>query len=290
VSKEQDAAFVRNFVLVLAALGAFTFVIILMANLIGEDEDDLSDRDPLMAKAVEARIEPVGKVNVAGQATAGEGSETPLTGKEVVQKFCFACHGTGAAGAPKIGDKAAWQPRVMQGYTVLMQHAIYGFKGMPAKGGNPALSDEQIREAIALMLKDSGLEMPQDGGSGQVPAEDKEPVAAAPTPAPAPAPAPAAAASAPAAEAAPAASGAADLANGKAVYTKACFACHGTGAAGAPKLGDKAAWAPRIAQGEATLDQHAIHGFKAMPPKGGNPALSNQDVMDAVAYLVSEGK
>lgn len=78
--------------------------------------------------------------------------------------------------------------------------------------------------------------------------------------------------------------------SGKDVYTAACFACHGTGAAGAPKLGDKAAWEPRIAQGMEILQDHAIKGFKGMPPKGGNMSLSDDEVRSSIEYIVSESK
>ncbi|RMD68759.1 MAG: cytochrome c5 family protein, partial [Gammaproteobacteria bacterium] len=81
-----------------------------------------------------------------------------------------------------------------------------------------------------------------------------------------------------------------DASRGEKVYQQTCFACHGTGAAGAPKLGDKAAWEPRIAQGMDTLIQHALKGFKAMPAKGGNPGLSDQQVADAVAYMVEKSR
>jgi len=77
---------------------------------------------------------------------------------------------------------------------------------------------------------------------------------------------------------------------GKATYDKVCFACHATGVAGAPKFGDKAAWAPRIAQGKDTLHASALHGKGAMPPKGGNPALADADVKAAVDYMAAAGK
>lgn len=81
---------------------------------------------------------------------------------------------------------------------------------------------------------------------------------------------------------------------GKATYDASCMACHAAGVAGAPKLGDKAAWGPRIAQGNDTLYTHALKGFQGkagmMPPKGGNMALKDEDVKAAVDYMVSQGK
>ena len=83
-------------------------------------------------------------------------------------------------------------------------------------------------------------------------------------------------------------------ADGQKTYQAACFACHGTGAAGAPKMGDKAAWTARIAQGDAILNEHAIKGFKGskgfMPAKGGRADLSDADVIAAVEYMVAQSK
>jgi cytochrome c5 len=81
---------------------------------------------------------------------------------------------------------------------------------------------------------------------------------------------------------------------GKATYDASCMACHAAGVAGAPKLGDKANWAPRIAQGNDTLYTHALKGFQGkagmMPPKGGNMSLADADVKAAVDYMVSQSK
>ncbi len=128
--------------------------------------------------------------------------------------------------------------------------------------------------------------------AGQAPAAGSAPAA---PPAAAPKPAPKAAAPAPAAkpaaaQAAKGAAGGVDLAKGKAIVTKTCFACHGTGAAGAPKIGDKAAWAPRIAQGMDTLFQHATTGLRAMPPKGTCMSCSDADLRSAIAYMVQQSK
>jgi len=81
-----------------------------------------------------------------------------------------------------------------------------------------------------------------------------------------------------------------DAEAGEAVYKKVCFACHGTGVAGAPAVGDKEAWAPRIAQGNAVLLEHAKNGLRAMPPKGGCGSCSDQDLANATAYMVNQVK
>lgn len=77
-------------------------------------------------------------------------------------------------------------------------------------------------------------------------------------------------------------------ADGQATYNAACMVCHAAGVAGAPKLGDKAAWAPRVAKGIDTLYQNSLKGLNAMPPKGGNMSLSDADVKAAVDYMVSQ--
>lgn len=79
-------------------------------------------------------------------------------------------------------------------------------------------------------------------------------------------------------------------ADGKGVYEATCAACHGTGAAGAPKLGDKAAWAPRLQTGAAAMQTAALKGKGVMPAKGGNASLADADVIAAVDYMISQSK
>jgi cytochrome c5 len=79
-------------------------------------------------------------------------------------------------------------------------------------------------------------------------------------------------------------------ADGKAVYEGTCVVCHGTGAVGSPKFGDKAAWAPRIATGKAALLASAMNGKNAMPPKGGNSTLTQEEVSAAIDYMMSAAK
>ncbi len=79
----------------------------------------------------------------------------PKSGEEVFNGACVACHGAGIAGAPKMGDKALWAPRIAQGINTLYEHALKGFKGMPAKGGQVALSDDEVKAAVDYQVAKS---------------------------------------------------------------------------------------------------------------------------------------
>ena len=222
-----------------------------------------ADPNALAPEAVAARLQPVGHVEFAA---GGAGAGGARTGEQVVKEVCATCHQAGVAGAPKIGDAAAWGPRIKQGLNALVASASKGKGAMPPKGGNASLSDDELARAVTFLANSGG-------------AKFKEP--AAPKPA-----------AAPAAAAAPAtgqqqASGAPD---GKKVFDSVCTACHTAGVAGAPKLGDKAAWAPRIKTGVDTLMQSVIKGKGAMPPKGGNPSLGDADLRAAVEFMVSQSK
>ena len=76
-----------------------------------------------------------------------------MTGEQVYQKTCFACHDHGIAGAPKLGDQAAWAPRIGEGMDELYKSALQGDGAMPAKGGNKALSDDEVKAAVDFMVK-----------------------------------------------------------------------------------------------------------------------------------------
>jgi len=232
-----------------------------------------AEPNAMTPEAVAKRLQPVGRVEFGGGGGGG-GAAGSRSGEEVVKAVCSTCHQAGVAGAPKIGDKAAWAPHIKEGLKTLVATALKGKGAMPPKGGNPSLSDDEVARAVVYMANQSG-------------ASFKEPASKAPAQKP---PAQAqAAASAPAAGGAakPAAGGAAD---GKQIYDSTCMACHATGVANAPKLGDKAAWAPRIKQGMDTLLQSALKGKGAMPPKGGNASLSDADVRAAIEFMVSQSK
>lgn len=103
-------------------------------------------------KAVEERIHPVGTVNIVDANAVHMDKE----GEQVFGEVCTSCHTSGALGAPKFGDKSAWGPRIKQGYETLIQHALSGIRQMPARGGNPDLSDLEVERAVAYMANAAG--------------------------------------------------------------------------------------------------------------------------------------
>jgi cytochrome c5 len=163
------------------------------------------------------------------------------------------------------------------GIILIAQFAIGAYGGR-SLANDPAMAPEALAKRIGPVakLQVEGAPEVAPAAQGQAPR-----VAAAKV---------AAAAPAGAAPAAPAAAAAGGKPDGKKVYDTACMACHMTGAANAPKLGDKAAWAPRIKTGTEALYASVIKGKGAMPPKGGNAALSDADVKAAVDYLVAGSK
>jgi cytochrome c5 len=165
VSK-QDRHFFNVFFVAIAGLVIITLGIFAYARHVGSPFEEARVLDE-ERQDVGQRIAPAGHVAIAGQDNtalaikapapkAGEGPSVaalPKNGEETYKATCFACHGTGAAGAPRFADKAAWAPRLATGKATLYTHALQGFKAMPAKGANPALSDELVREAVDYMAK-----------------------------------------------------------------------------------------------------------------------------------------
>ncbi len=287
-------------------------VIILLVNLVSSSISSNQGSDAQTPESIASRIKPVAGFKLVD----ANAPKVFKTGKQVFESTCTACHTAGVAGAPKVGDKAAWAPFIEKGYDDLIKNALHGIGPMPPKGGNPSLADFEVERAVVYMVNQSGASFDEP----KEPAADKEktgdkagaataaaaPAAAAKTasaatPAKAeasqpaqqdkPAAAPAEKAAAPAAEKTADASaektadaGAIDPA-GEKLYKSVCFACHAAGVAGAPKFGDKAAWAPFIATGLDTMVGKAINGVGAMPPRGGSQA-SDAEVKAAVQYMV----
>jgi len=163
VSKEDDV-FYREFGAILLFLIVFFLIALFVARAIGANAFEETQMAP---REVEKRIQPIGEVAYGEAGVMAEPEEEqvtvalaePKSGEEVYQTACFACHATGAAGAPVLGDTAAWEPRAAQGMDTLIDHAVNG-KGalMPAKGGRPDFSDEEVIAGLKYMLQESGID------------------------------------------------------------------------------------------------------------------------------------
>ena len=165
MSQEQDRAFFRNFALVLVVLAVLMVTFMFLGGLIG-GSDDASTSD---AAVVMENTAPVAKVQIEGdepeapatsESTEVAAAEGDNAGKGAYDSICVACHGSGIPGIPQLGDAAAWAPRIEQGSDTLYERAINGYTGssgmpMPAKGGNPSLSDDDVKAAVDYIVANS---------------------------------------------------------------------------------------------------------------------------------------
>jgi cytochrome c5 len=257
--------------------------IILLANYVTAQKSPGAGSDGFGPEAVAQRLQRVGQVEVRDLSDPA----AQRTGAQVYAAQCTACHSVGAAGAPKTGDAAAWAPRIKQGFDVLLTSALKG-KGAMAPQGGGDFSDFEIARAVVYLANQGGAKFEEPKAPAGAPAAATVAAPAAPAPAVQAAPAAVAAAPAPAATPTPAQTATASAA-APALYTQACSVCHVAGVAGAPKLGDKAAWAPRLAAGVDGLTASVIKGKGAMPPRGGS-AAGDADIKGVVAYMVDSVK
>ena len=282
--------------LILAVLYAFVVpvvVIVLLVMYVTGDHRPSAGSTALTPEATALRIQPVGRVEVKDASDL----TTLRSGEQVFAAQCTACHTAGLVGSPKFGDAEAWEPRIKTGYDALLHSALAGKGQMGAQGGGD-YTDFEIGRAVVYMANKAGGKFDEPKAPAAAASAADSPTAAAAA-APAPAPAPAAALAAPVAAAAMAATIVAVAETGKAgagaagavplLYAQVCQVCHAAGVAGAPKLGDKTAWAPRLAQGIDGLTASVIKGKNAMPPKGGSTA-PDADIKTVVAYMVSTVK
>ena len=170
-------------------------------------------------------------------------------GKDVVEAACAGCHLPGKDKAPKIGDRKAWAARASQGLTALTGHAITGIRKMPAHGGTTGVSDIEIERAITYMVNRSGGRWIEPIG-GATPAV---------------------------------------LRTSEQVVQGQCVQCHQEGQQGAPKVGDREAWIPRLRKGLDALLASAIHGHGGMPARGGLAELSDEQIRGAIVYMFNFG-
>lgn len=237
-----------------APLLAIFLIVQLVLGIQHEQQPDTTSE--AAQKATLARIKPFAQL----AALDANAPKVEKSGQEVFDAVCSACHTPGALGAPKFNNKGDWGPRIAQGYDTLIKHATEGIRQMPPRGGDGDLSDIEVARAVAYMANSAGASFK---------APDAPPPATAGAPAAAEAVKP-------------------DPTKGKLVYETTCAVCHAAGVAGAPKMGDKAAWGPRVSQGYATLYDHALKGIRAMPAKGGNAELPEADLANAVGFLYTQ--
>ena len=156
----EDKVFFGNIVGVLAALVVIAFIFFFLAGLATDELDNTPESNARQQAKIEANIKPVGQVNVgavpATASAAPAAAAGPRSGDAVYNASCVACHSTGAAGAPKLGDSAAWGPRAAKGIDALMTTAINGINAMPPKGTCATCSDEELKAAVEYMLSQSG--------------------------------------------------------------------------------------------------------------------------------------
>ena len=163
---KSDQSFLRQFSMMIGGLSILTLVLIFSALAIYSREP--KETDPNQPAQVAERIAPAGGVyagntgRAAMQAAADAAAKAAASqvayggttdGKAIYDHLCTSCHTAGIAGAPKLGNKDMWAPRIAQGIDTLIKHATEGYHGpdgnyMPAKGGNPALTDEQVKSAV----------------------------------------------------------------------------------------------------------------------------------------------
>jgi cytochrome c5 len=168
VSK-QDSQFITMFSIVIGILVGVTILLLALARTVaGRTQEVDVYKDPLYLASLQHNVAPMSQEAVAGQdnsamaikAPAGEAAApamaVPKNGQELFEAVCKTCHGTGLAGAPKAGDKAAWGPRIAEGKATLYIHALHGFTGssgtMPPKGGRTDLPDDLIKQGVDYMV------------------------------------------------------------------------------------------------------------------------------------------
>jgi cytochrome c5 len=168
VSK-QDTHFFNTFSLVIGLLLAVAILILAFARAVGaRTQVPEVYTDTLYVDGVVERIKPLGRVAIVGQDNSAlvikglaQGTtialEVPKDGPALYDAVCKTCHATGLVGSPKLGDRAAWAPRIAQGKDKLYQHAIAGFTGtagvMPAKGGRTDLNDDLIKAGVDYLIQ-----------------------------------------------------------------------------------------------------------------------------------------
>jgi cytochrome c5 len=143
-------------------------IIVLLAKYVAGHRLEGAGSSSMSPEAVSDRLKPIGSVTFS----EGGGAKTLQSGEAVYNLSCAACHASGAAGAPKSGDAAAWGPRIKEGYETLVKHATEGFKAMPPKGGNADLDPIEVARAVVHMANQAGAKFKEPEAPAAAPAPD----------------------------------------------------------------------------------------------------------------------
>jgi cytochrome c5 len=197
--------------------------------------------------AVNARIQPVAKLEMAP--LAPKGGAVSRTGEQMYKTICFACHAQGAAipTSPKLGDKAAWAPRIGVGLDVLTKSATVGKNAMPPKGGATDATEIELARAIVYMTNQSGANFKEPTAGAKIASSERTP---------------------------------------EQIAQSACLKCHETGEQGAPKLSDQAAWRQRSSKGIDAVTKTVIRGHGNMPARGGVADLTDTELKSVITYML----
>ncbi len=153
----------NKFLLVVAVLVlgvALVFLVYHLSAFLGQLALGQRDTAPAIAETAEQRMMPIGRVEVAAAVDPDAKPVAARPAVEVYSSVCATCHDMGVAGAPPISDREAWAARLDErGLETLVRHSIEGFQGMPARGGNPTLTDEEVEVTVGYMLAEAGLDM-----------------------------------------------------------------------------------------------------------------------------------
>lgn len=182
---------------------------------------------------------------MAVPATTQSAASPERSGKELVDQVCAQCHATGANGAPRIGDHAAWHQRASEGLTGLTKHAIAGLRKMPPHGGKMDTSDLELERAITYMVNESGGHWTEPIDRAHPPRQR----------------------------------------TGEEIVHAQCYKCHEKGVNGAPRIGDREAWIKRAGPGFDSLVRSAINGHGGMPARGGMANLTDSEMRAAITYM-----
>lgn len=198
--------------------------------------------------AVAARIQPVARLEMAPLPSA-KNANVSRSGEEMYKAVCIACHAPNAAipTSPKIGDKAAWAPRIGVGLDVLTKTVIAGKNAMPAKGGAMEATEIELARGIVYMTNKSGASFKEPTAGAKIASGDRTP---------------------------------------EQIAQAACLKCHETGENGAPKLSDQAAWTQRGSKGLDAVTKTVIRGHGNMPARGGVADLTDTELKSVIAYML----